>query len=173
MDEQKKMALRQRALELAKEPFHESPTEESDLYLVFTLGSELYAIEAAYVREVYPLKRITPVPCTPTFILGIVNLRGQILSVVDVRELLRVRDTSIPDSAKIAVLFTSDVEVAVVIDNVIGIRTFSSRDLVNDSSLPQTEGIEYVSGVTRDRIVILDAEKLLAADRMIVNEEVT
>jgi len=173
MDEQKKIALRQRALELAKEPSRQGAVEEGELYLVFSIGPERYAIEAAYVREVYPLKRITQLPCTPSFILGIINLRGQIFSVMDIREILGIQDTAIPDAAKVVVIFTADIEVAVVVDDVQGIRTVSSRDVTNDLSLAQTEGIEYVSGVTRNRIIVLDARKLLAADRMIVNEEVS
>ncbi len=173
MDEQKKLILRQRAQELAKEPSLETAVEEGELYLVFNIGMEQYGVEATSVSEVYPLKRITPLPCTPSFILGIMNLRGRIISVLDVREMLGIQRASIPNSAKVVVIFTPDVEVAVIVDEVMGIKTFSSKDIASDSSLPQMQGIEYVSSVTRDRTILLDVRKLLAADRMIVNEEVT
>jgi|UniRef100_A0A7C4ERW1 purine-binding chemotaxis protein CheW len=172
MDEEKKKALRQRARQLAKAPSPEDFLEEGELYLEFSISSERYAIEAAHVREVYPLRRITPIPCTPSFVLGIVNLRGQIVSVMDIREILGVRDRSISDTAKVVVMFTSDLEVAIVVDDVLGIRTISSKDVTDDLSLTQTEGIEYISGVTRDRTVLLDAKRLLAGDKMIVNEDV-
>ncbi len=173
MDEEKRKALRERARQLAKEPSREGFLEEGELYLEFSVGSERYAIEAACVREVYPLKRITPVPCTPSFVLGIVNLRGQIVSVIDIREILGIRDSSISDAAKVVVLFTQDLEAAIVIDDVLGIKTVSSKDVTDDLSLTQTEGIEYISGVTRDRTVLLDVKRLLAADRIIVNEAVS
>jgi chemotaxis signal transduction protein len=91
---------------------------------------------------------------------------------MDIREILGVRDRSISDTAKVVVMFTSDLEVAIVVDDVLGIRTISSKDVTDDLSLTQTEGIEYISGVTRDRTVLLDAKRLLAGDKMIVNEDV-
>ncbi len=173
MDEEKKKALRQRARELAKEPSREGLSEEGTLYLEFRIGSERYAIDAARIREVYLLKRITPVPCTPSFVLGIVNLRGQIVSVMDIREILGIRDSPISDTAKVVVMCTPDMEIAIVVDDVLGIRVISSKDVTDDLSLTQTEGIEYIGGVTPDRTIVLDVKRLLSADRMIVNEAVS
>ena len=78
-------ALEERARNLAREP--EAPREERDSLRVleFDLAYERYAIELSHIREVCPLRDITTIPCTPRFIRGMVNLRGQILTVIDLK----------------------------------------------------------------------------------------
>ncbi len=74
--------LQERARLLAQEP--PAPTSGEVLMVVeFTLGTEHYGIDSTLVREVYPLKEYTPLPGTPDFIMGIMNVRGQILSITD------------------------------------------------------------------------------------------
>ena len=78
--------LRERALALAAEPGETQTLAQSIEVVEFLLAHERYAVESAYVREVYPLENLTPLPCTPAFVLGIVNLRGEIVSVIDLRK---------------------------------------------------------------------------------------
>ena len=75
--------LRARARVLAR-PRKQAPATETLLELLeFRLARERYAVEVRYVREVYPLKDLTPLPSTPPFVLGVVNVRGRILPVLD------------------------------------------------------------------------------------------
>jgi purine-binding chemotaxis protein CheW len=79
--------LRERAQALAR-PLVEPPTVIDVLDLaVFVLAEVRYGIEAAYVLEVTPLRELTPVPCTPPHILGVVNHRGRLLPILDLRKL--------------------------------------------------------------------------------------
>jgi purine-binding chemotaxis protein CheW len=172
-DGEKIRILKKRARELAREPIvQEKAAEEGSKFLEFIIGLEHYAIEAACVREVYPLKRITPLPCTPGFVLGIVNLRGQIFSVLDIHEMVGLESSSRSESAKVVVIFSDEMEVAIVVDDVLGVRTISVNDITEDLSFAQTQGLEFVSGVTRDRTALIDARRLLLAESIIVNEEV-
>jgi purine-binding chemotaxis protein CheW len=82
--EQQRAILRARALGLAAEATA-APGESSEV-LEFVLAQERYAIETAWVREVVPLRDLTPLPGLPAFVLGIIHLRGQIVSLLDLRK---------------------------------------------------------------------------------------
>jgi purine-binding chemotaxis protein CheW len=66
--------LKARACELAREPRRDD-AEHVEI-VEFMLANERYGLESCYVREVYPLKDYTPLPCTPSFVLGLINVRG-------------------------------------------------------------------------------------------------
>ncbi|MFH0825662.1 MAG: chemotaxis protein CheW, partial [Pseudomonadota bacterium] len=83
--EEKNLILRERAKRIAQRPETEEGEAETIELIEFTLAHEHYAVEVGYVREVYPLRDMIPVPCTPSFIMGIINVRGQVVSVTDIR----------------------------------------------------------------------------------------
>ena len=72
--------------------------------LEFTLGQERYAFPSSYVREVFPLTEITPLPGLPPYILGVVNVRGRILSVMDIRRLLDFGNVGLTNLNKAIIL---------------------------------------------------------------------
>ena len=82
---EKKRILKARAKALAEEPEKAEPGEQIEI-VEFVLSSEKYGVESRYVREVCPLKEFASVPCTPPFVLGIMNVRGGILSIIDIRK---------------------------------------------------------------------------------------
>src|SRR5437899_2669823 len=82
---QKEQVLRARAQLLAREPVAPTAAAEQVVVVEFVLASERYAMESTLIREVYPLREYAALPCTPPFVLGIVNVRGQIITVMDVR----------------------------------------------------------------------------------------
>src|SRR6266478_5210710 len=88
--DKKRKILEARARLLAREPDVLSPA--SQLHVVeFVLAHEKYGVESSYVREVHPLIDLAPLPCTPPFILGIANVRGQVLSVMDIKKFMTER----------------------------------------------------------------------------------
>ena len=138
----------------------------------FRLAHETYAIESSFVREVYPLKDLTPLPCTPAFIFGIVNVRGQILTVIDVKKFFELLDKGLSELNKVIVVRTPRLELGILADEIIGVRFIAPEEI--QSSLPTLTGVraEYLRGVTSDRTVVLDAVRLLADEKLIVREEV-
>jgi purine-binding chemotaxis protein CheW len=139
----------------------------------FVLAQERYAVESKHVRDVYPLEHLTPVPCTPAFVLGIVNLRGEILSVIDIKKFFDLPDKGLTDLNKVIVLDSGSMRFGILADAIIGVHAVPVADI--QTSLPTLTGIreEYLKGVTLDRTVILDAEKLLTDERIVVQEQVT
>jgi purine-binding chemotaxis protein CheW len=139
--------------------------------LEFSLAYERYALETSLVREVYPLKELTPLPCTPPFILGIINLRGQILAVINLKRFFNLPEKGLSDLNKVIVLRRGRLEVGILADAVAGVRALPLTEVQQLSTL---EGLspDYLKGVTPEALIILDAEKILTDPRLIVHEEV-
>ncbi len=136
------------------------------------MASELYGIENRYIREVYALKDFTPLPCTPSFVFGIINIRGRIVSVIDIKRFFDLPDRGLSDQNKVIVLSSSTMEFGILADEIRGVRNVLSKDV--QAGLPTLTGIrlEYLLGVTEDRLIILDGGKLLTDKNLPVYEEV-
>lgn len=170
---QAKHILKTRAQALARVP---QSTEATDAYIAvveFSLAYERYAIESRWVREVYPLDHFTPLPCTPPFVLGIVNLRGEILSVIDIKRFFDLSEKGLTDLNQVIVLQSGAMTFGVLADAIIGTRHIPITDI--QPSLPTLTGIraQYLRGVTTQCTVILDAEKLLSDEKIVVREQVS
>ena len=164
--------LRARAKALARQPENRQATVAALEVIEFGLAHERYAIEAAYVREVHPLDDLTPLPGTPPFVAGIVNVRGRILPVIDIRKFFDLPEAGITDAHKILLVHTTEMELGILADTVVGVRSIPLDAI--QSSLPTLTGLreEYLKGVTAERLVILDAARILADRRIMVHEEV-
>lgn len=138
----------------------------------FILAHERYAVESQHVRDVYPLEQLTPMPCTPAFVLGIVNLHGEILSVIDIKKFFDLPEKGLTDLNKVIILESDSMRFGILADVIVGVHRIPVADI--QPSLPTLTGIreEYLKGVTHNRTVILDAGKLLTDDRIIVQEQV-
>ncbi len=168
--EEKSKILKTRAKILAVEPEKKAKTEEFIQVVEFLLACEKYAVASEYVREIYPLKEFTPIPCTPPFVLGIINVRGQILSVIDIKKFFDLPEKGLTDLNKVIILHTESMEFGILTDAIIGVRNIAVSEL--QTSLPTLTGIreEYLKGVAKERTVILDAEKLLSDKSIVVHE---
>ncbi|HUX26315.1 MAG TPA: chemotaxis protein CheW [Burkholderiales bacterium] len=170
-DETKRI-LRERALAFAAEPTKRQTPDQSIEMVEFLLAHERYAVESSYVREVYPLENLTPLPCTPAFVLGIVNLRGEIVSVIDVRKFFDLAQTGLPDLNKVIVLESANMMFGILADAILGVRRIALAEI--QPSLPTLTGIreKYLKGITPERTVVLDAGELLADEDIVVQEQV-
>ncbi|MBI2413780.1 MAG: purine-binding chemotaxis protein CheW [Deltaproteobacteria bacterium] len=137
----------------------------------FRLAAERYAFESSMVREVVPISELTPMPCTPPFVLGIINLRGQILSVIDIKKLFGLPEKGITQLNKVIVLSSDEMEFGVLADEVSGSGRVRPDAL---KRLPTLTGIreEFLKGVTGEGLVVLDAGRLLADKSIVVHEAV-
>lgn len=166
--ERKREILKERAKTLAREPEIGEGTQ-GDLEIVeFLLSYETYGVESSFVREVYPLNEITPLPGTPSFVLGIINVRGQILSVIDLKKIFDLPEKGLTDLNKVIIIHDEKIEFGILADAVTGIRKISLDTI--QPALPTLTGIraEYLKGVTDERRVILDAKKILRDEKIIV-----
>jgi purine-binding chemotaxis protein CheW len=163
--QEKLRILKARAHALAQVP---EETESFTLQLEvteFRLGDKTYACASSSVREVYPLKGLTSLPCTPTFILGIINVRGRILPIIDVKPLLGLLSLPTRESSKVVILHTEGLEVGLLADTIIGVRAISTTNLHPPLPTLTEPQIRYISGITSEGTILLDAIKLLNQSR--------
>ncbi|MFA6505126.1 MAG: chemotaxis protein CheW [Treponemataceae bacterium] len=162
--------LRDRAKKLAFVP--EPTNEETVQVLRFLLGTETYAVEYAHIVEVAPLLHVTPLPCVPSFVRGIINLRGRIVSILDLKSLFGLPDIDSTSTTSAIILQSPLIEFGLLVDEILGMSTIPLSGL--QVSLPTLTDIrsEYLKGVTAEGLVLLDAEKFLADKKLLVNETV-
>ncbi len=170
-EKEKERILKERARQLAKEP--ESSEESSALLevLLFMVAGERYAIEARFVEETMPLRELTPLPGLPSFFLGIVNVRGRILSVLDIKKFFALPESGLPDLHKLIVVRNRELEVGIVADVLLGIQALPLDRM--QSSLPTLTGIreQYLAGISAEGTVVLRVENILSDERILVNDE--
>ena len=170
--EKKRKILAQRAKILARETDQTQAAEESIEVIEFHLAHEKYAIEMVYLREVYSLKELTPLPGAPSFVLGIINVRGQIVSVLDIKRFFNLPEKGLASFNKVLVLDLLGLEIGILTDDIVGNRAIPISAI--QPPLPTLTGIsgEYLKGVTSEPLIILDMAKIGADKRIIVNDQV-
>ncbi|MCL5024403.1 MAG: chemotaxis protein CheW [Nitrospirae bacterium] len=169
--EEEKRILRARAQALAIEPERENAGEETEV-VEFLLANETYGVDTSYVREVYPLRDVTPVPCTPRFVTGIISVRGQILSIVDLKKFFDLPEKGLGDLNKVIILRSGAMEFGILADSVLGVSRVPLNEL--QPPLPTLAGAreDYLRGVTAKGLIVIDAGKILSDRGIIVDEQV-
>mgnify|MGYP000070613635 CR=1 FL=1 len=170
--EKAKQILQARAQALARQSAPDESAAARIEVVVFLLAYETYAIETVHVREVYPLKDLTPLPCTPPFVAGIINVRGQVLSVVDIKKFFDLPQQGLTDLNKVIILSDGAMEFGILADAIVDVRNIPLEKI--QAGLPTLTGIreDYLRGVTVERLVILDGAKLLSDSNIVVHEDV-
>ena len=170
--EEMRKILKTRAKALGHEVRGGEEPQETIEVVEFLLANEKYGIESNYVREVYPLKELTPLPCTPPFVLGIISVRGQILSVIDIKKFFDLQEKGLGDLNKVIIIHNEKMEFGILADVILGTLSIPLNEV--QASLPTLTDIraKYLKGVAKDRMVILDGEKLLSDKKIVVHEEV-
>jgi purine-binding chemotaxis protein CheW len=168
--EEKRAVLKARAQALALEKEDKTVKQELIEIIEFRLASEIYGIETAYVREVYPLKDYTILPGVPAFVLGIINVRGQIISVIDLKKFFNLPEKGLGELNKVIIIQNEKMEFGILADIIQGTHSVQ-LDAIR-ISLPNigSVGSEYLKGVTKEHLIILDAKKILEDEKIIVNQ---
>lgn len=169
--ETKSKTLKERAKFLAREVKEESGGQEYMDIIEFSLGSETYAFETEFVREVYLLNNFTPLPGLPDFILGIINVRGQILSIVDLKKMFDLpASRGLGELNKIIIIQNDKMEFGILADSVIGTHPIPKGSV--QESYTGIPGINsgYLKGVTSDHLIILNAKNILEDKKILINQ---
>ncbi len=170
--EQFRKVLRDRARNLAQEEEKDELSDADAVHVLqFVLGSEMYAFEGNYVREVRVAMDVTPIPCTPTFVSGVVNLRGEIVTVLDTKLLLGLASAN-KAVQKLVIVRTTQGQVAFLIDDVVGVAPVSRKELQGPLATMPAEQARRVSGLTGGPMVLIDVEAVMSDPRIVVDEEV-
>jgi len=170
--EEKEHILRVRADALARPPENDAKSRPHIELVEFALAHETYGIQSSFVREVSAVNELTPLPCTPAFVLGIVNVRGEIVSVIDLKKLFDLPGAGLTDLGRVIILHAEAMTFGILADQIIGVHDVALDEI--RPAPPNHRGIRerYLMGVTSDRLVVLDAVALLSDRKIIVHEEV-
>lgn len=168
-----KQQLLARADLLARQPAESADSGEQLEVLTFRLGDEVFAIELDYIQTVYPPTKVTPVPCTPSFIQGIIHVHGKLYSVINLRKFFEIAAHSTANTQAIIILHNHNRdELAVSIDEIITMRSIALTEIQPALSAANSIRVDYIRGITNDPLVIIDAPRILTDQRLVVDEEV-
>jgi len=171
--ERTRRILEERAAVLARPLRAEEPAGTVEL-VVLALGPERYGVEAQRVREVLPLADLAPVPGAPSVWRGIVNVRGTLYPVLDLRRYLSLPDREHADRPeKVVLVLGASLTIAIAVDDVPEIRRLPAAAIGPALAGPSESARESVQGVTDDLLTVLDVEALLADPMLVVREEST
>jgi purine-binding chemotaxis protein CheW len=169
---EKERILLARADAIRHKPAREAGNGSGVEVLEFLLGAETYAIDVFYIREVVHLKELTILPCTPAFILGIFNIRGRIISVIDLRKFFSLPEKGITNLNRVIVVQHGDIELGILADDVTGTEMLNLAKLQTHLPTVTESQHNYVQGISKNKTILLDIEKFLADERIHINEQV-
>lgn len=138
-------------------------------WVTFQLDDETYGIDVMQIREVLRSAEISPVPGSPAFVLGIINLRGNVVAIIDTRSRFNLPPREMDDASRIIILEAGDFAVGFMVDSVSEVA-----ELQNDAIevVPDTGGREssrFINGLykrKKDLLILVDATRLLSDDEM-------
>ena len=139
-------------------------------YLTFFLASEEYGVEILKVQEIIGRMPITPVPLTSRYIRGVINLRGKIHPIMDLKIKFGMEETQITDETCIIVIKTTSMMMGILVDKVSEVINIASGDIEDTPSFGGDVNPEYLLGVgkTGGRVrLLLDIEKVITASDII------
>lgn len=139
--------------------------------LRFGISGELYAIGSEHVAQVLPLSQYTPLPNTPPYVLGIVSVRGRIVSVLDLRVLFELPVDGLSERNFLLILQSADMEFGLLIDQVQGIGLIRHKALQKEVANLSGVRARYLLGVTCEQCTVLDGSRLLGDPNLCVKDE--
>jgi purine-binding chemotaxis protein CheW len=170
--DEKKKILKQRAMLLKIKPNNEEDVCDELTGIEFLLGDEHYFIDSTYVVEVAHLKELTPLPGTPSTILGIFNMRGKILAVISLKKLLNLPEKAITNHNRIIVLKYRDIELGILADEIAGTNSvIMNRLQLNIPGISEIQN-DFLMGISPKGLIVLNTEKLLFDSRITINQKV-
>jgi purine-binding chemotaxis protein CheW len=161
--------LESRARRLAEPP--PEATRPGDLLnvAIFSLARERYAIETRLLREIVRLVDYTPVPGAADFLVGVTNLRGEILPVFDLRRFFGLPDRGLTDQSRVLVLGYDRRDLGVLADETHDVINLRTDTIFAPSSVAPSGGRAYIRGFTDEAVVVLDGDKLLRDPRLVID----
>lgn len=142
---------------------------QKDKYLTFHLAGENYGIEICYVIEIIGIQSITEVPDMPSFIRGVINLRGKVIPVMDVRARFALPARDYDDRTCIIVINVDSTEVGLVVDEVSEVADIPENNVEPAPRTSKNSESSYIQGMGKMNkrvIILLDVNKLLFSGEM-------
>lgn len=147
---------------------------QQDKFLIFSLGQEDYGVEIKYVREIIRIQTITQIPELPLYIKGVINLRGKIIPVMDIRIRFQKEVRQYDDRTCIIVVNIQDIALGLVVDRVCEVLTVPESDIAPPPQLNKESQHRYIKGIGKvgEKVkIIIDSDSLLDEGETRILEE--
>ncbi len=148
-------------------------TAKAGKYLTFQLGNEVYGLEILKVQEIIGMLRVTRVPRTPVFVRGVINLRGKVIPVIDLR--LKFSMETQPDTERTCIIVVqvaqngTHVTMGIIVDEVSEVLNVAAEDIEPPPSLHKGVNIDFILGMGKSGqkvLMLLNADKVLSGDEI-------
>jgi purine-binding chemotaxis protein CheW len=171
--------LRKRAIKLQKELKIDSDNAnyQENHFVSFSLNGEIYCISLKFVKEFCKVKSfaITPVPCVPEFISGLINHRGDFTTIIDIKSFLNIPKVDVTEKTKIIVVKSSNLQVGLLVDDVYDIVNIPGEKISHNSPAKFEKNKFTVSEVILENntvMNILDLDKLLSDEKLFIEDAI-
>jgi purine-binding chemotaxis protein CheW len=142
----------------------ENEDTQEGKFLSFRIGNEVYGIEIRHVTEIVGIQKITEVPDMPTYVKGVINLRGSVIPVVDVRLRFKMQPRDYDDRTCVIVVNVNESPIGLVVDAVKEVISILPDQISPPPSVAKGEVTRYIQGIGRfdqDVIILLAMDELL------------
>jgi purine-binding chemotaxis protein CheW len=136
-------------------------------WVTFKLDNETYGINVMQVQEVLRYTEIAPVPGAPNYVLGIINLRGNVVTVIDTRSRFGLQSADVDDSTRIVIIEAEKQVIGILVDSVAEVVYLRRSEIDNAPNVGTEESAKFIQGVSnRDNelLILVDLDKLLSDD---------
>ena len=134
-------------------------------WVTFRLDNEKYGVNVMLVREVLKNTEIAPVPGAPYFVLGIINLRGNVVTVIDTRTRFSLPQIEPDDASRIIIIEMDEQVVGMMVDSVAEVATLRDSEIEFAPNVGNDESAKFIQGVSKqddDLLILVDLEKLFS-----------
>jgi len=138
-------------------------------WVTFELEDETYGINVADVREVLRFTEIAPVPGAQGYVIGIINLRGNVVTVIDTRKRFGLGPKEVDDLSRIVIIEIDGQEMGILVDSVAEVVDLKMSDIEPAPNVGNEETSRYIMGVTSrsgELLIIVDLKKILSSEEL-------
>ncbi|KNF08837.1 chemotaxis protein CheW [Gottschalkia purinilytica] len=142
--------------------------ENQDLkYVIFKLEEEYYGIDINNVMSIEKAQDFTRVPNSPNYIKGVINLRGEVIPVIDLRNRFRLNEKEIDTNSRIIIVFVSEIQVGLLVDSSSEVMTFTEDEIDSAPSIKENISENFIKSIGKKDnklIVLLNLENVVGID---------
>lgn len=163
-------AVKQREADLMFYDDEEDEDTQANMYLSFRIGKEMYAIGIEHIVEIVEMQKITEVPDLPEYVKGVINLRGNVIPVLDVRIRFKLQPREYDDRTCNIIINLNNTKIGLIVDTVQEALTIMPENISPPPNFKTASGKErYISGmgkVEEEVVILLNVEKILYGEEL-------
>lgn len=136
-------------------------------WVTFYLDNEKYGIKVMQVQEVLRMTEIAPVPGAPDYVLGIINLRGNVVTVIDTRKRFGLQEKQAEDATRIVIIEAANQVIGILVDSVAEVADLRTSEMESAPNVGSDESSKFIQGVSSQGdglLILVDVDKLLSVN---------